>query len=167
MSTTPAPAIAPIALASGEGEALWFLGILATVKSSAETTAGRVAVIEHLAPEGSGSPLHVHRREDEWFFVLDGEVTFWVGGEIVVATAGAFVYGPRDVPHTFTVTSPQARFLLVTEPAGFEDFMRALATPAEDRVLPPASIQPPDPAVMVTTAAEYGIEILGPPGIPA
>ena len=167
MSTTPAPAIAPIALSSGEGEALWFLGILATIKSSAETTGGRVAVIEHLAPQGSGSPLHVHRREDEWFFVIEGELTFWVGGEVIVAPAGAFVYGPRDIPHTFTVTSHQARFLLVTEPAGFEGFMRALSAPAEDRVLPPDTIQPPDPAVMMAAAAEYGIEILGPPGIPA
>lgn len=117
VSTTPA-AIDPIALGPGEGEALWFLGILATVKSSAETTGGRVAVIEHLAPRGSGSPLHVHRREDEWFFVMEGEVTFWVGGETIVAPAGAFVYGPRDIPHTFTVTSEQARFLLVAEPPG-------------------------------------------------
>jgi len=167
VSTTPAPAIAPIALSPGEGEALWFLGILATIKSSAETTGGRVAVIEHLAPQGSGSPLHVHRREDEWFFVIEGELTFWVGGEIIVAPAGAFVYGPRDIPHTFTVTSHQARFLLVTEPAGFEGFMRALSAPAEDRVLPPDTIQPPDPSVMTAAAAEYGIEILGPPGIPA
>lgn len=166
VSTTPA-AIDPIALGPGEGEALWFLGILATVKSSAETTGGRVAVIEHLAPRGSGSPLHVHRREDEWFFVMEGEVTFWVGGETIVAPAGAFVYGPRDIPHTFTVTSEQARFLLVAEPAGFEDFMRALAVPAEERVLPPDTVQPPDPAVMTVAAAEYGIEVLGPPGIPA
>jgi hypothetical protein len=51
-------AVAPIALTAGEGEALWFLGILATIKSSSESTAGRVAVIEHLAPRASGSPLH-------------------------------------------------------------------------------------------------------------
>lgn len=167
MSSTPAPAVAPIALGPDEGEALWFLGFLTTIKSSAQTTGGRVAVIEHLAPRGAGSPLHVHRREDEWFFVIDGELTFWVGGETVVASAGAFVYGPRDIPHTFTVTSDQARFLLVTEPAGFEGFMRALAVPAKDRVLPPATVEPPDPATMMATAAEYGIEILGPPGIPA
>ena len=61
------------------GEALWFLGCLVTVKSSAETTGGGVAVLEHLAPRGAGSPLHVHRLEDEWFYVLEGELTFWVG----------------------------------------------------------------------------------------
>ena len=56
--------VAPIALADGEGEALWFLGTLAVIKASAETTGGRVAVIEHLAPRGSGSPLHCHSNED-------------------------------------------------------------------------------------------------------
>ena len=61
---------------------------LATVKATGETTGGRVAVIEHLAPRGAGSPLHVHRREDEWFYVLEGELTFWVGGQVIVAPAG-------------------------------------------------------------------------------
>ena len=65
--------------------------------------------------------MHVHHREDEWFYVIDGELTFWIGGTAVNAPAGAFVYGPRDIPHTFAVTSPQARTLIVTEPAGFEN----------------------------------------------
>lgn len=167
MNTAPAAAIAPIALGPGEGEARWFLGVLATIKSSAETTAGRVAVIEHLAPQGSGSPLHVHHNEDEWFYVIDGELTFWVGGQVTVAPGGSFVFGPRDIPHTFSVTSHEARFLLVTEPGGFEGFVRALSVPAESLTLPPASVQPPDPARMMTVAADYGIEIVGPPGIPA
>ena len=59
MSTTPIPSVAPIALQPGEGEARWFLGFLITIKSSAETTGGRVAVIEHLGAQGPGSPLHV------------------------------------------------------------------------------------------------------------
>ncbi len=166
MSTTPVSDVTPIALGAGEGEALWFLGVLATVKSSAQSTGGRVAVIEHLAPEGSGSPLHVHHREDEWFYVIEGELRFWIGGEVITASAGGFVYGPREIPHTFTVTSPQARFLLVTEPAGFEGFMRALSEPAATLTLPPATVQPPDPQIMVAAAADYGIDIIGPPGIP-
>ena len=167
MSTTTNTAAKPIALGQGEGEALWFLGVLATIKASAETTDGRVAVIEHLAPQGGGSPLHVHHNEDEWFYVMEGELTFWVGGRLIEAVAGSFVYGPRDIPHTFTVTSAQARFLLVTEPAGFENFMRALSEPAQTLTLPPAASQPPDPERMMATAAEYGIDILGPPGIPS
>ena len=97
--------LAPIALGPGEGESLWFLGSHTSVKASAETTAGRVAVIEHLSPRGSGSPLHVHSREDEWFYVIEGELTFWVGGQVIDAPAGSFVYGPRGIPHTFLVSS--------------------------------------------------------------
>ena len=166
MSATASTALSPVALHKDEGEALWFLGVLATIKASSETTDGRVAVIEHLAPQGAGSPLHVHHNEDEWFYVTEGELTFWVGGQLTNAPAGSFVYGPRGIPHTFTVTSPEARFLLVTEPAGFEGFMRALSEPAQSLTLPPATTPPPDPERMTAIATEYGIEILGPPGIP-
>ena len=166
MSATASTAVNPIALRQDEGEALWFLGVLATIKASRETTEGQVAVIEHLAPQGAGSPLHVHHNEDEWFYVTEGELTFWVGGQLIDAPAGSFVYGPRGIPHTFTVTSPEARFLLVTEPAGFEGFMRALSEPARSLTLPPATSPSPDPERMMAIATEYGIEILGPPGIP-
>ncbi|MBS1844360.1 MAG: quercetin 2,3-dioxygenase [Actinobacteria bacterium] len=158
--------VAPIVAGPGEGEALWFMDFLATVKATAQSTGSAVAVIEHLGPRGAGSPLHVHSREDEWFYVTEGELTFWVGGETSVAPAGSFVFGPRGIPHTFVVSSEQARFLLVTEPAGFEGFMRAGARPAERLELPPAPSDPPDIAAMSALAAEYGIEILGPPGIP-
>jgi quercetin dioxygenase-like cupin family protein len=167
MSTTTNPSVAPIGLEPSEGEALWFLGLLTTIKASTESTAGRVAVIEHLGPRGTGSPLHVHHNEDEWFYVIDGELTFWVGGHTITAPAGSFVYGPRNIPHTFTVSSERARFLLVTEPAGFEQFMRALSEPAPRLEIPPPPTTPPDMGAMVQLAAQYGIEILGPPGIPA
>ena len=166
MIATSIQFIAPIALQPGEGDARWFLGALGTIKSAAETTDGRVAVLEFLWPQGSGSPLHVHRNEDEWFYVIEGEVTFWVGGDVVVAPAGSFLYGSRDIPHTFLVTSTVARFLMVTEPAPFADFIRAMSEPAQTLTLPPASVQPPSPERMTAVAAEYGIEILGPPGIP-
>jgi quercetin dioxygenase-like cupin family protein len=158
-------AVAPIVAGPGEGEHLWFLGVLATIKSSAETTGGAVAVTEHPAPQGSGSPLHVHSREDEWFYVIEGELTLWVGGETIVAPAGSFVFGPKGIPHTFLVSSPEARFLLVTEPAGFEQFMRAVGEPAVRIEIPPAATEPPDVAALTAVAAEFGIEIAGPPGI--
>jgi len=165
MSTTTT--VNPIALRAGEGEALWAFGVLATIKCSSETTDGRVAVIEHSAPQGAGSPLHVHHREDEWFYVIEGALTFWVGGDVIEAAAGSFVYGPRDIPHTFLVSSPEARFLLVTEPAGFDSFMRAMGQPAPRLTVPPPTPPPSDLTPLITAAAEYGIEILGPPGIPA
>lgn len=156
----------PIALQPGEGEARWFLGFLVTIKSSRETTGGTVAVMEHRGVQGLGSPLHVHENEDEWFYVTEGELTFWIGGDVIRAPAGSFVYGPRGVPHTFLVSSTEARFLLVTEPAGLEGFVRELSEPARALALPTDIAQPPSPELMTATAAKYGIQVLGPPGIP-
>src|SRR5437763_11247922 len=155
MSPTASSAVNPIALRQDEGEALWFLGVLATIKASRETTEGRVAVIEHLAPQGAGSPLHVHHNEDEWFYVTEGELTFWVGGQLTDAPAGSFVYGPRGIPHTFTVTSPEARFLLVTDPAELEGFTPAPTAPAPSPTLPPATTPPPHPARTQPLAAAH------------
>ena len=166
MSATSQDPLAPVAQAPGEGEHFWFFGGLTTIKVDGAQTGGAVAVTEQIAPRGSGSPLHVHHDEDEWFYVLDGELTFWVGGETIVGGAGAFVFGPRDVPHTFIVSSEQARFLLVTEPAGFEGFVRALGTSVAAPELPPAPEAPPDMEPVLRAAAEHGLEILGPPGIP-
>ena len=168
MSSTDAPKAAPtaVALQPGEGDARWFLGALLTIKASGETTDGGVAVIEHHAPQGHGSPLHVHHKEDEWFYVTEGVLTFWLGGEVTRAAAGSFIYLPRDVPHTFLVSSPEARFLLVVEPAGFEGFVREMSEPAREQILPPAAVQPPSPEEMTATASKYGLDILGPPGIP-
>jgi quercetin dioxygenase-like cupin family protein len=166
MSPDASP-LAPIAFTAEEGEALWFLGFLVFVKASSDTTDGRVAVMDHLGPRGAGSPLHVHTREDEWFYVTEGELTFWVGGEVFEAAAGSFVYGPRGIPHTFEVASKDARFLLVAEPGGIENFMRAGAEPAKQLTIPEPPSEPPDRARMAAVAAEYGIEIVGPPGIPS
>lgn len=155
--------VAPIALEAGQGEALWFLGALVTVKVATDD----LFITDNHAPRGHGSPLHVHRNEDEWFLVSEGELTFWVDGQTIVAGPGAFVFGPRDVPHTFAVTSDEARFLLGTQPGTFGGFLRALAEPAAERVMPPPATEPPDLERLAATAAEYGLEILGPPGIPA
>jgi mannose-6-phosphate isomerase-like protein (cupin superfamily) len=157
----------PIALGPGQGEARWAFGGLAILKATSETTDGSLFLTEQLAPRGAGSPLHVHHREDEWFYVLEGELTFWVGGKIIDAPAGSFVYGPRDIPHTFVVTSEKARFLLATEPGTFGGFLHAASEAAPRLEIPPAPTEPPDIAGLTTLAAQYGIEILGPPGIPA
>ncbi len=166
MTTDTLNAATAIALQPGEGEALWFLGGLTTIKATGAETSGRVAVTENLGPRGYGSPLHVHSREDEWFYVIEGELTLWVDGETIVAPAGSFVYGPRGVPHTFVVSSDEARFLLVTEAAGFEEFIHALGAPADRLEIPPPAAEPPDLERLVAIAASFGVEIIGPPGIP-
>ena len=163
---TGATPVAPIFKGPNEGEALWAFGTLGVVKASAETTGGSLGLIEELAPRGSGSPLHIHTREDEWFYVIEGELTFWVGGEVIVAPSGSFVFGPRNIPHTFVVSSNQARFLLGTTPGGFEKFVAAAGVPAERLDVPPPADGPPDIEALTATAATFGIQIIGPPGIP-
>ncbi|MBN9621348.1 MAG: cupin domain-containing protein, partial [Actinobacteria bacterium] len=84
-----------------------------------------------------------------------------------VAPACSFVYGPRRIPHTFLFSSDTARFLLVTEPTGFEGFIRQIGEPAAALELPPPPSEPPDVAALTAVAATYGIDIVGPPGIPS
>ena len=94
--------------------------------------------------------------------MIEGELTLWVGGDVIVAPAGSFVFGPRDIPHTFVISSAVARFLMVTDSAPFADFVRAGSEPAQALTLAPASVQPPSPEELTAIAAEYGIEVLGP-----
>jgi mannose-6-phosphate isomerase-like protein (cupin superfamily) len=149
-------------LGEGEGEARWWLGGLATIKATSKETDGLYTLVEVLEPEGE-APLHVHHREDEAFWVLDGEVTFRIGDETIEASAGSFVFGPRDVPHTFTVHSGSARLLFLLSPGGFEEFIYATSEPAKEHTLPPAPEGPPSEAEMEqlrAAARQYGGELL-------
>jgi quercetin dioxygenase-like cupin family protein len=167
VATTPEKAGSAFALEAGDGEATWFMGQLATVKMGSDQTRGRCALLEFVTPAGGGPPYHVHRSQDESFYVLEGEITFYVGDAIIEAAPGSFAFGPRNVPHTFVV-GPQApaRYLLFTEPAGFDRFVAEVGVPAETRTLPPPPGGPPNIAAIAAIAANYGIEILGPPGPP-
>src|SRR4028118_1641541 len=97
----------------GEGKAFWFIGMLATIKATAEQTGGQYTLVEILAPEGFASPLHVHHFEDESFYILEGEMTFYVGEQTIKAQPGSFLFGPKEVPHAFTVDSGPASPLFV------------------------------------------------------
>jgi mannose-6-phosphate isomerase-like protein (cupin superfamily) len=150
----------------GEGEAWWWFGVLATIKATAEQTDGRYALVEILAPDGYGSVLHVHHQEDEVFYILEGEMTFYVGEQTIKARPGSYLFGPKDVPHAFTVDSGPAKLLFVFSPAGLEAGIREMGEPARSLTVPPQAEEPPDEAEMERLAAigaRYGAEILGPP----
>lgn len=151
------------ALDAAEGDAVWFLGTLMTVKAGHEQTGGAFTLIEAEMPAGFGPPPHTHHNEDEAFYILAGELTIFCGDETWKATAGAFVFLPKGVPHRFIVGgSEPAKMLQLTLPAGFERFAAEMGEPARTRTLPPQSV--PDVEKLVSLAANYNIDINVPPG---
>lgn len=147
----------------GGGDTLWFLGTLMTVKAGSNQTGGAFTLIEQIAPAGFGPPMHLHRHEDEAFYVLDGEVTFTIGDRVREAGPGAFVFLPRGVPHTFVVSEPgPARLLQLTTPGGFERFAGEAGEPAAQPTLPPPAT--PDVPRLLGLMAKYGYEPVGNPG---
>ena len=153
--------IRPYALAKEEGSALWFLGTLTFVKATRDQTRGAFALIEQVIPVGFASPYHLHRAEDESFYVVEGQVSFVCDNRWLKVGPGVFVFGPRDFPHGFRVegTTP-ARLLILATPGGFERFVVEMSEPAKELTLPPPA--PPDMSKLMTLANKYRIEILGP-----
>ncbi len=108
-----------------QGEALWFFGGLATVKASAEQTGGRFSISEQMFPGGMATPLHSQPDDDETFYVLEGELTFFLAENPPFrAAVGAFVHIPKGVAYVFRVDSETARYLDLTT-TQHEHFMRA------------------------------------------
>jgi quercetin dioxygenase-like cupin family protein len=147
-----------------EVEALWFFGELQTVLASGEQTGGRFSVVEHVGREGLSPPWHRQPGDDETFYVLEGEIAFWVGNPDEPrhrTRAGMLVFVPRGTPHSFRIESATARWLTISTPAGHERFYRAGGEPAEARTLPPPG--EPDIAKVEAAGRAYGVELLGPP----
>ena len=130
--------------ATALGQPRWFFGMLATVKASAADTAGQYTLVEIIAPPGLEAPLHVHYAEDEGFYVLDGSVTIVVGDTTVELASGEHAFGPRDVPHRFTVGPDGARMIWVLTPGGFENLIEDVSVPAETLTVPPPDVGPPE-----------------------
>jgi len=141
-----------------------------TFKTGAAQTEGRLLQVRCVEPRGAAAPLHVHHDADETWYVLDGELTILVGDERFEAGPVDFVLGPRGVPHTFLVTSESAESSSRSRPRGPKDpRARAWKASSARSASPPCpanrspSPSPPDPEDFARRAAQYGIEILGPP----
>jgi quercetin dioxygenase-like cupin family protein len=129
-----------------------------TVLASAGDTNCALGAVEVASPSGAAPPLHIHRREDEAFYVLEGEYSVFIGDEVIAGIPGTWVWGPRDVPHGYEVHTPHGRHISLTTPAGFEAFFEEvadLATPSSD----PRNAM----SQLAAVAARYGVELLGPP----
>jgi quercetin dioxygenase-like cupin family protein len=150
-----------------ETQPLWFLGTLARVLLDGGHTGGAFAVFEVLLPSGASPPLHSH-PQDETFYVLDGEVTVWVGSEPQRCRTGAVAFAPGGTPHSFLVRSDTARMLVLSTPAGIEGYVRALAEPAAWPWLQPPADGPRVPAERIEAVEkELGVVRHGPPPTPS
>ncbi len=147
----------------GEGRAVWVMGgQLLTFKVTAEQTGGAYSLFEDTVPPQHGTPPHIHHREDESFYVVEGEFEFSRDGETIKAGAGSLIYVPRGSLHAFkNVGAERGRLLMSQTPGGLhERFFEEIGEEATDRTAPPVVIEPPDlPAV----AAKYGTEMPTPP----
>ena len=127
----------PFINTSDKAPAFWQNDALWVVLAAAEQTRGMFTMLEQLMPEKNGPPPHVHERLYEIFYILEGEITFQLGTELVTAGTGAAVWIPPGTPHGFRVKTETARALNMYLPGGFDD-VSLLGTPATARTLPPA-----------------------------
>ena len=143
----------------------WYLNSLTTIRVSAQAGADQLSVVEQRALKGYSPPLHLHHTQDEMFHVLEGEFRIKVGDQEKRLKAGDLLLIPKGTPHTYIIASPKGgRWLSITVGADFENFVRALARPAEQLDVPTRGEDTsPENALTVTlTAAQFGIEIVGP-----
>ena len=141
-------------------DAFWWHGSLYRIRARAADTGGAIGLVEPTLYRGFGPPLHVHRGEDEAFYVLEGEIRFLVRVEVFVGGPGRWVWAPRGVPHTFTVESETARALILFTPGGFERMFEVGGVPVSESSDPPP--QDYDVEDTVAVSEQFGLEIVGP-----
>jgi quercetin dioxygenase-like cupin family protein len=156
---TPHPAPDAIVLGPDEGEAVWFLDNLITVKTRSADGVS-FGVMENRLPAGSSTPFHRHDAEDEALYVLEGELTLFLdGGRTRRVGPGTYVHLRRGVAHGLRAETA-TRMLVLSDPAGFVEVIREAGTPAERRELPPPAA--PDFARLEAACKRHDIVLLGP-----
>jgi len=139
------------------GGALNALGVETSVKISSNDSGGAYSMMEASYAPNSGPPLHLHNREDECWYILEGNFVFDIDGERVHAGPGDTVFGPRGIRHTLqNIGSTQGKTLVTVVPGGLDKFFQELSA-----TVPPGT--PPDPAAIQPIFIKYGLELLGPP----
>ena len=149
-------ALAPVVRSLGEGETLDVLGVTVRVTVSSDESGGSISVFVTENAPRIGPPLHVHRNEDETFFVIDGEYRVRIGEELMTLTAGQSAFLPRGIPHTYANSGTTTGKLLVfATPGGFENFFRDVDALCRAGTASPETLAP--------VGAKHGLEFVGPP----
>jgi len=137
LSSSGVPALPPFVLQPDAGERLVLGDVTILVRASAEATGGAFSLFEEVPPMVD-TPRHVHEREDEVFYVLEGEHVIEVGNEEFAVGRGGVVFAPRRVPHAQRRVVPrEGRLLVLTAPGGFDGFFRELAAAHDAGTLGP------------------------------
>lgn len=145
-----------------EGDAYWSLGSLTILKATDENTGGAFSLVEERIPAGQSAPLHVHRSDDEMFYILDGTVTFEIDGERFTATSGSTVFAPHGLPHRY-ITEEETRWLMFVHEPGLERLWASVGSPADSLTIPDDSETDEQMNRVAEQAERYGIEIVGEP----
>jgi mannose-6-phosphate isomerase-like protein (cupin superfamily) len=142
----------------------WYMGNLLTFLAESKDTGGSFTLLEGLLKPGNEPPPHVHGREDELFYVLEGEMDMYVGNEVFKTGPGECLFLPRLQPHTFIVSSPRLRTLVLFMPGGLEECFRARSARAGNLELPPeaATYSTSDLEPAIRAFEEYGARFLSP-----
>jgi mannose-6-phosphate isomerase-like protein (cupin superfamily) len=148
------PGMQTISPTSNSADELLFLGSRCRILATSESTDGKYGLVDMIeVAAGDMPPLHVHHTHDEGFLLLEGELSLFLPDREVALRPGEFVLAPRGVAHTYQVGDTPARWLVVSTPAGFEQFVEDVA-----------SLDDLTPEAVTTMGGAHGIEILGPPG---
>ena len=140
-----------VVIAPGEGEVIAWRARMHLL-AGADSSENRLTVLETENPPEAGPPLHRHNREDEAFYVLEGDYTFECADRVVSASAGSFVFLPKGVPHRYQAGNAGGRLLMIFAPGGIEGYFRAVATAMEDGALESSRAH--------EIAYAYGIDLL-------
>jgi len=150
----------PIVRTSEVGRTVAVVGDICRFLATGEDTNGLYAMCEAIVSPGGGPPPHIHSREEEGFYVMEGEITFQIGDDRIVAKAGTFANMPVGVPHSFKNESKESAKMLITiAPAGLEQMFFEVGS----ALTPGATVAPKPTKVdidkLLATAPKYGIEI--------
>jgi mannose-6-phosphate isomerase-like protein (cupin superfamily) len=142
----------------------WYKGILLTQMAATADNNGAFDVLIDKMRRGTEPPPHVHSREDEFFYILSGEIRFYVDGEVFPVTAGECMFLPRRKPHAFLITSEEIHMVNFITPGGFVDALNKMSAPAE-RVEVPTDVDTvtyanADLTDTVKVLEQYGVRLL-------
>jgi mannose-6-phosphate isomerase-like protein (cupin superfamily) len=145
-------------IAPGDGERIWIVGDTMTLKATGESTGGGLVLLENLTAPGGGPPPHMHTREDEFWYVLEGTFEIRIGDQMHALGPGGFAYAPRGTVHNFrNAAKTPSRILIGFTPGGMEGFFRESGRPAtDDRPAPP--VDEDEIARTMAAAPIYGVE---------